>query len=144
MDATVTWKSGMSFSAVGSGTEYTIALSSRPAMGQPAEGASPMELILEGLAGCTAMDVLSILQKKRQDVTAFEIRVHAERADEHPRVFKHIKLEYIVTGHNVQKDAVKRSIELSLEKYCSVHAMISKAVPVEHTFRIVEADAVSA
>jgi putative redox protein len=103
-----------------------------------------MELILMGLAGCTAMDVVSILQKKRQDVTAFEIQVHAERAEEHPRPFTHATLEYVVTGHHVDRDAVARAIELSLEKYCGAHATLSKAMPIEHTFRIVEADTVRA
>ena len=103
-----------------------------------------MEMILLGLAGCTAMDVISILQKKRQDVTAFEIRVHADRAEEHPRVFTHIVLEYVVTGRHVEIDAVKRSIDLSLEKYCSVHAMLSKSVPIEHTFKVVESDTIAA
>ena len=92
-----------------------------------------------GTAGCTAMDVISILQKKRQDVTAFEIRAHADRADEHPRVFTHITLEYVVTGHGIDHEAVKRAIDLSLEKYCSAHAMMRQAVPIDHTFRVIEA-----
>jgi putative redox protein len=144
MDATVTWKSGMSFIGVGGGTNFPVALGSRPAPDHEADGASPMELILMGLAGCTAFDVVSILRKKRQDITGFEIHVHAERAQEHPRVFTHIMLEYVVTGRHVEEAAVKRSIELSLGKYCSVHAMLSKAVPIEHTCRVVEADTVAA
>jgi putative redox protein len=140
MDAKVTWKHGLSFSGVGSGTNYTINLGSKPEPGGEPAGASPMELLLLGTAGCTAMDVISILQKKRQDVTAFEVRMHADRATEHPMVFTHITMEYVVTGHNVDPDSVKRAIDLSLEKYCGAHAMMSKAVPIEHTFTVVEAE----
>ncbi len=134
----------MNFSGVGAGTNFPIAIGTRPAPDQQAEGASPMELILMGLAGCTAMDVVSILQKKRQDMTAFEILVHAERGEEYPRPFVHATLEYVITGHHVDADAVSRAIELSLEKYCGAHATLSKAMPIEHTFRIVEADSITA
>ena len=139
MDATVSWVHGATFSGIGGGTGYRIAIGTRAEDGQAAEGASPMELLLMGTAGCTALDVMSILQKKRQDVTAFEIQMHATRADEHPRVFTHITMEYIVTGRNIDPDAVKRAIDLSLEKYCSAHAMMSKAVPIEHSFKILAA-----
>jgi putative redox protein len=134
----------MSFSGVGAGTNFPIAIGTRPAPDQEAEGASPMELILMGLAGCTAMDVVSILQKKRQDMTAFQILVHAERGEEYPRPFTHATLEYVITGHDVDPDAVARAIELSLEKYCGAHATLSKAMPIEHTFRVVEADTITA
>ena len=140
MNATVTWKHDNAFEGVGSSTDFKVAIGGRPEAGQPATGASPMELMLLGTAGCTAMDVMSILTKKRQDVTAFEIRTHATRATEHPMVFTHITLEYVVTGHNIDPAAVKRAIDLSLEKYCSAHAMMSKAVPIEHRFTIVEAE----
>jgi putative redox protein len=140
MDAAVVWKEGqgLAFSGVGSSTNYTIALAAKPEVGQVAQGASPMELLLMALAGCTSFDVLSILQKKRQDVTGFEVRVHAERATEHPMVFTHITLEYVISGHHVEQAAVERAIELSLTKYCPAHAMISKAAPVEHTYHIIE------
>ena len=130
----------MAFSGAGSSTGYSIALGSRPDAGQPAEGASPMELVLLGTAGCTAMDVLSILQKKRQHITAFEVRMHADRTAEHPKVFTHIRMEYVVTGNRVDPQAVQRAIELSLGKYCSVHAMLSKAVSIEHSYTIIEAE----
>jgi putative redox protein len=140
MDAKVTWKQGMLFDGVGSSTGFTVPLGSRPDSSAAPHGASPMELLLLGTAGCTAMDVFSILQKKRQDVTAFEVRVRAERATEHPMVFTHITLEYVVTGHGVDPDAVQRAIDLSLGKYCGAHAMMSKAVPIEHTVTILEAE----
>ncbi len=78
----------------------------------------PMELIAIGLAGCTAMDVISILKKKRQHVTDFEVRVHAQRAEEHPKVFIAAEIEYLIYGHQVDEQAVRRSIELSAKTYC--------------------------
>ncbi|MCL5996635.1 MAG: OsmC family protein [Chloroflexi bacterium] len=140
MDATVTWKHGLRFRGVGGSTGFPVELASKPENGHAPEGAGPLELLLLGTAGCTAMDVISILEKKRQKVTAFEVRMHADRADEHPRVFTHITMEYVITGHAVDPEAVKRAIDLSVEKYCSAHAMMSKAVPIEHTFTIIETE----
>lgn len=137
MDATVTWKHDLVFSGIASGTNYSIPIAPHTE-GAPSEGASPMELLLMGTAGCSALDVISILQKKRQDVAGLEVNVHAERAGEHPRVFTHITLEYVVTGQAIDPEAVKRAIDLSLAKYCSAYAMMSKAVPIDHTFRVVE------
>ncbi len=139
MDATVTWKHGLTFTGIASSTNYAIPLGSHGAEDAPAEGASPMELILIGTAGCTAMDVISILEKKRQNVTAFEIRMHADRSESHPKVFTRITMEYVVTGRQIDREAVQRAINLSLERYCSAHAMLSKAVPIEHTATVIEA-----
>ncbi|HEY3290459.1 MAG TPA: OsmC family protein [Anaerolineae bacterium] len=137
MDAKVTWKHDLVFSGVASGTNYTIPIATHTE-GVPSEGASPMELLLMGTAGCSALDVISILQKKRQAVTGLEVNVHAERASEHPRVFTQIDIEYVVTGKEIDAEAVKRAVDLSLAKYCSAYAMMSKAVPIDHTFRVVE------
>jgi len=127
MEAKVVWKDNLHFSA-SAGSASTLLLAS----GGESEGFSPMELIAVGLAGCTAMDVISILQKKKQDVTAFEVKVTAERVETQPRVFSHIWVEYIVIGHDVELQAVERAVELSVTKYCSVQAMLGKAVPIEH------------
>jgi putative redox protein len=97
-----------------------------------------MELIALGLAGCTAMDVISILQKKKQAVTSLEVKIHADRASDYPKVFTHAVLEYQVTGHAVDEGAVMRAIELSVEKYCPVHAMLSQAFPIDLTYLILE------
>ena len=138
MDVKVTWKSRMSFEgSVPSG--FTLPLDTDPAVGGDNNGFEPMELIAIGLAGCTAMDVISILQKKRQNVTGFEVRVYAERANEHPKVFTYVKVEYIIVGHQVEPAAVERSIELSATKYCPAQAMLAKAVKIEHTYVINEA-----
>ena len=101
-------------------------------------GPRPIELMLIGMAGCTAMDVVSILQKKRQPVAGVQVRVSAERADEHPRVYTHIHLEYVVTGKGVSPQAVERSIELSQTKYCPGAAMLGKTAEITTAYRIVE------
>ena len=137
MDAKVTWKGKMSFTGTAD-TGFTLPLDAEPAVGGDNDGFRPLELMAISLAGCTAMDVISILQKKRQEVTGFEVKVHAERTDEFPKVFTHLMVEYNVTGHNVDPAAVERSIELSSTKYCPAQAMLAKAVTIEHKYTIVE------
>lgn len=100
-------------------------------------GPRPMELLLIGLAGCTAMDVVSILQKKREPFTDLEVRVTAERAQEHPLVYTQIHVEYTVKGRGVDPQAVERAIELSQTKYCSASAMLGKAAPITTSHQIV-------
>jgi putative redox protein len=90
------------------------------------------------LAGCTAMDVISILQKKRQEITGFEVRVRADRAGEHPKVFTKAVIEYEVTGIGVQESALRRSIELSAERYCPAQGMLGKVMPMTLTYSIYE------
>jgi len=137
MDAKVTWKGRLSFTGQAD-TGFTLPLGTDPAVGGDNDGFQPMELMAISLAGCTAMDVISILQKKRQDVTGFEVKVHADRADEFPKVFTHVTVEYNITGHNVDPVAVERSIELSSTKYCPAQAMLAKAVIIEHKYTITE------
>jgi len=130
MEAKVIWKNRMSF--IGSAESgFELPLGASPEVGGDNDGFRPMELLAIGLAGCTAMDVISILQKKKQEVTAFEVRVHAERAEEHPRVFTRMVIEYIVSGINVERSAVERAVQLSSEKYCPAQAMFSKILPLE-------------
>jgi len=104
-------------------------------------GSSPMELVAMASGACTASDVISILQKKQQSVTHFEVHVLGVRSSEHPKVFTEIDLEYVVTGHHVDPKAVERSIELSLTKYCSVNMMLGKSVKINHRYRIIETEA---
>lgn len=92
---------------------------------------------------CTAMDVISILQKKQQKVTNFEVNVVGQRASDHPKVFTEIDLEYVVTGHDIDPKAVERAITLSLTKYCSVNATLQPTVKINHHYRIVEAEPVT-
>jgi putative redox protein len=138
MDAKVTWHDGLHFTGVAD-SGHEIILDGAPSVGGTDLGSRPLELMLLSLAGCTGMDVISILRKKRQDVTAFEVKTHAERSDTHPKVFTAVTVEYIVTGHNIDPKAVERAIELSETAYCPAQAMLEKALPVKHTYQIVEA-----
>ena len=98
---------------------------------------TPIELVLIGLCGCTATDVVSILRKKRQPLIGLEVVAHAERAEEHPRVYTHIKLVYRVRG-SVTHKAVEDAVRLSKEKYCSVSAMLEKTARIELQIEYVE------
>ena len=126
---------GLAFRAIG-GSGFQLRFDS-PAS---SNGASPMELVALASAACTASDVISILQKKQQQVAEFEVNVVGVRAAEHPKVFTEIDLEYVVTGHGIDPRAVERAIELSLTKYCSVNLMLEKAVKINHRYRIVEVE----
>ncbi|GIV45888.1 MAG: peroxiredoxin [Ignavibacterium sp.] len=101
-------------------------------------GIRPKELILISLAGCTGSDVASILSKKRVNLDGFEMNITADVAEEHPQVFTKINLEYVFYGKNLPVKEIERAIELSQTKYCSVTAMLQKAMPIEHSYRIVE------
>ncbi len=138
MNATVKWQKRLTFTGTAD-SGFSVPLGGRPSIGGDNDGFRPMELIATGLAGCTAMDTISILQKKRQDVTDFEVNVHAGRAEEHPRVFTHIKIEYHITGHAVNEDAVLRAIKLSAERYCPAQGMLSQVVPIDLEYQIYEA-----
>jgi len=138
MDANVIWSSRMSFTGSAE-TGFEVPLGSDPSVGGDNDGFRPMELIAIGLAGCTAMDVISILQKKRQDVTAFEVSVQAERATEHPKVFTSAHIHYTVTGRNVDQAAVARAVELSETKYCPAQAMFRDVMPIKLTWEILPA-----
>ena len=99
-------------------------------------GPTPMEMVLMGIAGCTAMDVISIMRKKRADVTGFQVNISGERADDHPKRYTKFLVEYVLEGKGLSSKDVERSIELSVTKYCS--AIGSMSAPVETTYRIVE------
>lgn len=99
-------------------------------------GSAPKELLLFALGGCTAFDVITILKKKRVPVENVEIRLKGKESDEHPRVFTDVHVEYIVYGDGINPKDVERAIELSVTKYCSVSAMISKAANLTHSYRI--------
>ncbi len=138
MEAKVTWQKKMAFTGKAAGSGFSLPLDTLVEQGGDNSGFRPMELILLGLAACTAMDVISILEKKRQVVTGFEVRANGERSEAHPKVFTHILVEYVVTGVNVDPAAVARSVELSETKYCSAYGMLSKAVDIEHKITVLE------
>ena len=139
MDAKVSWKGRMTFEGTAE-TGFIVPLGAEPAVGGDNDGFHPIELMLVSLAGCTAMDVISILAKKRQDVTGFEVEVHASRAESHPKVFLSAQIDYRVTGRGVDEAALVRAIELSATRYCPAQAMLGKVFPMELHYRIYEED----
>jgi len=137
MNAKVTWKNGMSFSG-SADTGFSLPLGADPSVGGANDGFRPLELMAVSLAGCTAMDVISIIRKKQQDVTAFEVLVSAEQQHEHPHVFTKSVITYLVTGHSIAESAVVRAIELSATKYCPAQTMLAKVFPIELVYEIYE------
>jgi len=101
-------------------------------------GIRPKELLLLALAGCTASDVVTILEKKKVKLNNFEINITAQMQEEHPQVYTEINLEYVFYGSNISHEAVERAIELSQTKYCSVTAMLQKAINIKHSYKIIE------
>lgn len=136
MDAKVTWDNGLLFSGVAD-SGYVVKMDSKSS---PETGAGPVELTAMALAGCTAMDVISILTKKKKEVTRFEVKVHADRSADYPKVITKAVLEYVLVGHDIDEASVARAIELSVKQYCPVHAMLVKAFPIALTYSIYEED----
>lgn len=118
---------------------HGIVMDSRAEYGGDGSGVRPIELVLYGMAGCTGMDVISILEKKRQRVTDIEMTVRGtQRVEEYPKIYTQIEIEYVVTGIGVKPEAVARAIELSEEKYCSVRHMFGPQVKVVTSYRVIE------
>lgn len=124
----VTWTQGLQFVGHGSISNAAIVLDGAPDVGGSGTGLRPTEALLVSLASCTAMDVISVLQKKRQQVTGFCVSVKSVRAEEHPRRFTRIELNFLVRGRDVAPEAVARAIELSQTKYCSVTASLNAEI----------------
>lgn len=131
MESKIVWKGSMAFTGM-SDSGYLVPLDSNKSVGGHEMGFRPLELIAIGLIGCTGMDVISILKKKRQDVTDFQVTAEIERAEEHPKVFTKVIIEYKVSGNNIDEQAVERAVELSETKYCPAQAMLQGAVEISH------------
>jgi len=136
MKAKVTWQKELQFVGMAD-SGFPIKLDSHSS---PESGVGPVEMVAIALAGCTAMDVISILVKKKIDVTGFEVRVNADRAADPPKRITKAVLEYVVRGHGVDEASVCRAIELSVTKYCSVHATLKDSFPIGLTYSIYEDD----
>ena len=143
MKANVDWKGRLTFTGRAD-SGFEVPLGSYPEVGGDDDGFRPMELIAVGLAGCTAMDVISILKKKRQEVLDFQVEVIAERADEHPKVFTEAVIEYHLAGKDISEAAVTRAMELSAESYCPAQSMLSKVFPIRLRYIIYEGETISA
>jgi len=134
--ASVTLVEGMHF--VGAIDRFRLDLDAAEHVGGKGAGPQPHSLLLVALASCTAMDVISILRKKRQQVSGLTVEVQGSRADEHPKVYTQIEVLYRVRGNNVSPQAVERSIELSRTRYCPVMATLSKVAEVSTRYEIEE------
>jgi len=136
VEAKVTLVKDMLFSGKAS-SGHTLNMDADDEAGGHNDGFRPMELLLVGFGGCSGMDVISILRKKRQPVTGLEINVKGEKTDDYPSVYKEVHIEYVVRGKGVGKEAVERAIKLSLEKYCSVGATLAKTGTITHSYKII-------
>ncbi len=139
MDAKVTWSQGMTFTGNAAGSGFSLPIGADPSVGGNDDGFRPLELMAISLAGCTALDVISILAKKQQAVSAFEVSVQADQSETHPHVFTHARILYKVSGTDIDPKAVLRAIELSALKYCPAQAMLNKTVPMDLFYEIYDA-----
>jgi putative redox protein len=137
MKARVQWLDGRAF--VGeSGSGHAVVMDGAPEAGGRNIGVRPMEMLLLGLGACTAFDVVMILEKGREAVTACDVELEAERAAVEPKVFTHVTMVYRLRGRNLKPAAVERAIALSSEKYCSATAMFNKTAKIETTWTVEE------
>jgi len=137
MNISVNWVDGMLM--VGkSHSGHSITMDGPPEIGGENLGVRPMEMLLLGVAGCTMIDVVTTLKKMRQDLSHCETKVNAERADEHPKVFTEIHIQFIVKGKDLDSKKVEKAIKLSAEKYCSASIMLGETASITHDFEIVE------
>ena len=135
METTVRWLSPMGFVAE-TGSGHALVLDGAEEFGGRNLGPRPMEMLLAGLGGCTNFDVMLMLKKSRQNITACDVKITAERADNEPKVFTRIHVHFTVSGHEVDEKKVKRAIDLSAEKYCSASIMLGATAEITHDFEI--------
>ncbi len=127
---------GMQFSGKAD-SGHEVVMDAPASVGGNDKGSRPIELLPISFGGCSGMDVISILRKKKQDVTDLEINVQGEQAGNHPHKYTSIHIEYLIKGRDISEEAVKRSIELSLDKYCSVGATLGAAAEITHSYSII-------
>lgn len=135
MKATVRLRDGVSFEGL-SGSGHTVILDGPPEHGGRNQGPRPMEMLLLGLGGCAAFDVVHILRRGRQEVTRCEATLEAERAETEPKVFTAIHIHFRVAGPGLKAQAVERAVRLSAEKYCSASIMLGKTARITHSFEV--------
>lgn len=137
VEAKVKWVKGMRF--VGSAdSKHHVVMDADSRVGGEDGGARPMELLLIGLGGCTGMDVVSILHKMRIEFESLEIEIRAEKADEHPKVYRKIEMKYVITGSDIPEDKFLKAINLSQERYCSASVMLGKTAEFKITHEITQ------
>ena len=140
MEVKVSWNgpSGMSFRAQ-TGSGHMVAMDGAPEGGGHNLAPRPMEMLLVGTGGCTAYDVVLILQRGRENVLGCDVTLQAERAETDPKVFTKINFHFVISGRNLKPAAVERAVKLSHEKYCSASIMMAKTAEMTYSFEIVEA-----
>jgi putative redox protein len=138
MKAKITWINGRAFLGE-SGSGHAVVMDGAPEAGGRNIGVRPMEMLLLGLGGCTAFDVVMILEKSREKISGCEVELEAERALEDPKVFTRVKLIYTLTGTDLKPAAVERAIKLSADKYCSASKMFEFTAKIEHEWKIIAA-----
>ena len=139
MEARVKYVDGMQFVGEAS-SGHALVMDGDAKFGGSNTALRPTELLLIGLGGCSGMDVISILKKKKQDVRGLEINVKGQKAETYPQKFTDITIEFVVTGHAVSEEAVKRAVDLSMEKYCSVKATLEGSAKITFSYRIIEGE----
>jgi putative redox protein len=139
MKARIKWVEERTFLGE-SGSGHTMVMDGDPAAGGRGLGVRPMETVLLGLGGCTAYDVVEILQRSREPVADCVIEIDAERAESDPKVFTKIQLHYVISGRGLNLKKVERAVKLSAEKYCSASIMLGKTADITHDIEIVELD----
>jgi len=139
MKARIKWVEKATFLGE-SGSGHSVVMDGPPESGGRDIGIRPMEMLLIGMGGCTAFDVVMILQRARQAVTDCVVEVSAERSDEVPRVFTSIHVHFVVSGNDLSDKQVARAVQLSAEKYCSASIMLGKTAKISHDFELIEAE----
>ena len=137
MKATIKWNGDVSFAGTAD-SGHTVIMDGSPEVGGQNKGSRPMELVLIGMGGCTAFDVVHILRKSRQEITDCFAEIEAKRAETDPKVFTNIHIHFIVTGKNLDEKKVQHAIELSATKYCSASIMLGKTAKITHDFELIE------
>lgn len=133
----IKWRGKMLFEGI-SPFGHSILMDAKPEVGGEDKGPQPMEVLLLALGGCTGMDVISILNKMRQKVKYFKIKISSKRAKEHPKVYTEINLLYEFKGENLEYEKVKKAVDLSQNKYCSISAMLRKSAKINYEIKILE------
>ncbi|HLC17257.1 MAG TPA: OsmC family protein [Thermodesulfovibrionia bacterium] len=137
VNAKITLVDGMQFAGTAN-SGHEVIMDAAPEVGGQNKGSRPMELVAIALGGCTGMDVISILRKKKQDVKGFEINVTGQKAEEYPKRYTSMHIEFVIKGKDISEDAVQRAVELSYDKYCAVGGTIKPGAQVTHSYRIEE------
>ncbi|MCE5195431.1 MAG: OsmC family protein [Nitrospiraceae bacterium] len=136
-EAKVTYIDGLRFVA-SANSGHAVVMDTDPEFGGSNTGSTPMEILLMGLGGCSGMDVISVLKKKKQDVSSFHINIKGDKAENYPKKFTEIDVEFVLKGRNLSHEAVKKAIELSMTKYCSVKAALEGSAKITWSWKIIE------